>query len=768
MLLDDAPVIKPADGEQLDLFKLKSASGFDVEDIEGSRRDSVRMKPGEGLSGRPVRTGTILKQPSSFLGKILHNMGVFGDAGDTEVDGLRAGRTRGATGKDFPGYLADTISFDWGDLRIPHDYLDYVDMSAIDAISSAARLGLAAAPFGMFDPSDPSKRLLIDVVDQMSGESFSGRVTRSDQNYIQLNKNDLKRGQPETIPHEIAHLMHNRAFGPLKILRSLVDPENRKLFSSRYKEVLGIFEAKKDPSYDNQGRPKGHPDYKKEPYTIKDTLFGHVSALKAAFYKVQERLQREQLIRAYERALIAQGLNPGQARVEAASLPLNHGLGKNAKGYPYSMPRDFPRPTTYAGTAWHEHFAELFMGHTMESLPDDMFTMRNPLSENLSGRSRTHDFRTRSPEWQAQQGVLQSAGQLLDLEYTRGVGDVASGAIPDPDGLFERAMAARSQYPRELAREYGWRPIQDPGAVAAGLMPELYTSKSRRIPVPLTGGKLNLKGMQTWTPDQGGFKGGAARADSFVGTKKGNFLSGFLADVAMMASTGNFDFAQLIPSLGFNLLSILPKIGGPAAMVAGLLTTGATGGDMGRAMAGTVGSLVGGLLGNLIPIPFIGGMIGSILGGMLGDFIYTNFINPESANQGTQMIQAGGGAVYNVGPNAPFPFNGPSNVPFSGEPLRKIGGRAFGGAVRPNVGYMVGERGPELLVPGGLGGSIIPNHKMRGPEGVTAVGGGQTVNASVVINNPSVSNAGDIDKLAKKVAEAQTRALRSAGYARPS
>jgi hypothetical protein len=237
----------------------------------------------------------------------------------------------------------------------------------------------------------------------------------------------------------------------------------------------------------------------------------------------------------------------------------------------------------------------------------------------------------------------------------------------------------------------------------------------------------------------------------------------------MMAISGNFEnFGQLIPSLGFNLLSILPKIGGPAAMIAGLLTTGATGGDMGRAVAGTVGSLVGGLLGNLIPIPFIGGMIGSILGGMLGDWIYTSFINPESAKQGTQMIQAGGGAVYNVGPNAPFPFDGPSNVPFSGEPLRKIGGRAFGGAVRPNVGYMVGERGPELLVPGGLGGSIIPNHKMRGPEGVTAVGGGQTVNASVVINNPSVSNAGDIDKLAKKVAEAQTRALRSAGYARPS
>jgi hypothetical protein len=765
--LVDAPEIKPVGGEQLDLFKLKSNSGFDVEDIEGGRRDSVRMRPGEGLRGRPVRTGTILRQPSSFLGKILHNLGVFGHAGTTEVDSLGAGPGRVAMGKDFPGYLADTISFDWGDLRIPHDYMDYVDMASIDAISSSARLALAAAPFGMFDPSDPSKRLLIDIVDQISGESFAGRVTRSDSNYIQLRRSELKGGAPDTVIHEIGHLMHNNAFGPLKVLRSLVDPEARKLFSARYREVLGIFEHKKNPDYDDQGRPKNHPDFNPKPYTIKDTLFGHVSALKSAFYEVQDHLQNEQLIRAYERALIAQGLNPIQARVEATSLALNHGLGKGSKGYQYTMPRDFPRPTTYSGTNIHEHFAEIFAGHTMESLPDDMFTFRNPLSQNLSGRSPTHNWRTSPPELQAEQGVLQSAGQMLDLEYTRGVADIASGALPDPNGFVERAFAARSQYPRELAREYGFRAITDPGAVAAGLMPELYTPKSRRVPVPFTGGKLSLKGMQAWTPDQGGFKGTAAKADSFVGTKKGNFLSGFLADVGMMAASGNWDFAQLIPSLAFNLLSILPKIGGPAAMIAGLLTTGATGGDMGRAAAGTVGSLVGGLLGNLIPIPFIGGMVGSILGGMLGDFIYTNFINPESANQGTQMIQAGGGAVYNVGPNAPFPFNSRSNVPFSGEPTRKIGGRAFGGAVRPNLGYMVGERGPELLVPGGLGGSIIPNHKLRAPSGVSPVAGGQTVNASVVINNPNVSNAGDIDKLAKKVAEAQTRALRSAGYVRP-
>jgi hypothetical protein len=352
--------------------------------------------------------------------------------------------------------------------------------------------------------------------------------------------------------------------------------------------------------------------------------------------------------------------------------------------------------------------------------------------------------------------VLEQAGIPGVSKFGDAEGTVLRRGFPATTAISKAHAATVLQQ----AAMVGARDI-DPGsidAIRAGLRPDLYTSpKSANIFGRASAGIKNSFVGQT-----------DAKVGKFASTGKGNFLTGFLADIAMMASTGNFDFGQLISSAGFNLISALPKIGGPAAMAAGLLTTAATGGDMGRAMAGTIGSLIGGVLGNLIPIPFIGGMIGSILGGMLGDFVYTNFLNPDSAKQGTGMIQAGGRAVYNTGPNAPFPFGGPSNMPFSGEPNRKIGGRAFGGAVRPNVGYMVGERGPELLVPGGFGGSIIPNHKMRGPEGVTAVGGGQTVNASVVINNPSVSNAGDIDRLAKKVAEAQTRALRSAGYARPS
>jgi hypothetical protein len=47
-------------------------------------------------------------------------------------------------------------------------------------------------------------------------------------------------------------------------------------------------------------------------------------------------------------------------------------------------------------------------------------------------------------------------------------------------------------------------------------------------------------------------------------------------------------------------------------------------------------------------------------------------------------------------------------------------------------------------------------------------GGGATINASVTINNPVVSDAADIDKLAEKVSSAQVRTLRAAGFMRPS
>jgi hypothetical protein len=133
---------------------------------------------------------------------------------------------------------------------------------------------------------------------------------------------------------------------------------------------------------------------------------------------------------------------------------------------------------------------------------------------------------------------------------------------------------------------------------------------------------------------------------------------------------------------------------------------------------------------------------------MFGDWIYTNFMN-KSAGQNQAGVYAGGKGIFNTGPEGLFG-----------------GGRAFGGPVRPGTAYLVGERGPEIMVPSMLG-NIIPNHKLRGPGNMAVGGGGGTLSASVVINNPQLNSAADIDRLAEKVAAAQTRSLRAMGYARP-
>ncbi len=60
-----------------------------------------------------------------------------------------------------------------------------------------------------------------------------------------------------------------------------------------------------------------------------------------------------------------------------------------------------------------------------------------------------------------------------------------------------------------------------------------------------------------------------------------------------------------------------------------------------------------------------------------------------------------------------------------GSSVNLAGVRAYGGSVDSNKPYMVGERGPELFVPGG-NGTIIPNGNMRGGNG-----GGSSFNISV-------------------------------------
>ena len=96
--------------------------------------------------------------------------------------------------------------------------------------------------------------------------------------------------------------------------------------------------------------------------------------------------------------------------------------------------------------------------------------------------------------------------------------------------------------------------------------------------------------------------------------------------------------------------------------------------------------------------------------------------------------------------------------------------RAAGGSITPYMPYLVGERGPELMIPSNSG-YMLPNtglKALQAPGDLRAAGGNGTINASVTINNPVVSDAADIDKLAEKVSAAQVRTLRAAGFMRPS
>ena len=109
--------------------------------------------------------------------------------------------------------------------------------------------------------------------------------------------------------------------------------------------------------------------------------------------------------------------------------------------------------------------------------------------------------------------------------------------------------------------------------------------------------------------------------------------------------------------------------------------------------------------------------------------------------------------------------------PFSKYPGRfSPTARAAGGSITPYMPYLVGERGPELMIPSNSG-YMLPNtglKALQAPGDLRAAGGNGTINASVTINNPVVSDAADIDKLAEKVSAAQVRTLRAAGFMRPS
>lgn len=113
-------------------------------------------------------------------------------------------------------------------------------------------------------------------------------------------------------------------------------------------------------------------------------------------------------------------------------------------------------------------------------------------------------------------------------------------------------------------------------------------------------------------------------------------------------------------------------------------------------------------------------------------------------------------------------LGGASNVPTTGgfgSSVNLAGARAYGGSVGSNQPYMVGERGPELFVPGG-NGTIIPNSNMRGG------GGGSPISISVDArgsNDPAAVRAqvqqGILEAAPAIIAAAESRTI--AGLRRP-
>ena len=61
------------------------------------------------------------------------------------------------------------------------------------------------------------------------------------------------------------------------------------------------------------------------------------------------------------------------------------------------------------------------------------------------------------------------------------------------------------------------------------------------------------------------------------------------------------------------------------------------------------------------------------------------------------------------------------------------GGRAEGGGVSPDRAYLIGEKGPEIMVPRAAG-TVIPNHQLGGSQTTNHVTHNNVVNATVNAN----------------------------------
>jgi hypothetical protein len=97
-----------------------------------------------------------------------------------------------------------------------------------------------------------------------------------------------------------------------------------------------------------------------------------------------------------------------------------------------------------------------------------------------------------------------------------------------------------------------------------------------------------------------------------------------------------------------------------------------------------------------------------------------------------------------------------------------VAGMASGGTVMGPGTFKVGEAGTEVMQVTPFGVARVFPRTYRPINGISAAGhsSGGAVNASVIINNPTVRNDQDIRKLAEEVSRAQRSLLRSSGVGR--
>ncbi len=104
-------------------------------------------------------------------------------------------------------------------------------------------------------------------------------------------------------------------------------------------------------------------------------------------------------------------------------------------------------------------------------------------------------------------------------------------------------------------------------------------------------------------------------------------------------------------------------------------------------------------------------------------------------------------------PSLPSWMGGGGEAPAAAVPatVPVAGARAKGGPVRGGLPYLIGERGPELFVPG-RSGTVIPNHQ---------IGGGISVSAPITLHING-HGAADLERLARQAAERVVGAVQGA------